>query len=37
MNIKDISARPPQIKEHLLQTYIFPKYGSDGSSYFGMA
>lgn len=29
-----ISARPPQIKEHLLQTHIFPKYGKVG--YFGL-
>jgi hypothetical protein len=26
----EISARPPQIKEHLLKTHIFPKYGDSG-------
>ncbi|MEX0331466.1 MAG: hypothetical protein AB3N64_08600 [Puniceicoccaceae bacterium] len=25
-----IQARPPQIKEHLLKTHIFPKYGNNG-------
>lgn len=32
----EIRSRPPFIKEHLLQTYIFPKYGSIGSGYFGL-
>ena len=32
----EINARPPQIKEHLLNTHIFPKYGSEGSGYFGL-
>jgi hypothetical protein len=30
----EIEARPPQIKEHLLNTHIFPKYGTSG--YFGL-
>ncbi len=30
----EIEARPPQIKEHLLNAHIFPKYGSEG--YFGL-
>lgn len=30
----EISARPPQIKEHLLKNHIFPKYGESG--YFGL-
>jgi hypothetical protein len=24
------------IKEHLLQTYILPRYGEEGSGYFGL-
>jgi hypothetical protein len=30
----EIEARPPQIKEHLLNAHIFPKYGT--SDYFGL-
>lgn len=30
----DINSRPHMIKEHLLEDYIFPKYGRDG--YFGL-
>ena len=30
----EIQARPPEIKEHLLKTHIFPKYGNEG--YFGL-
>jgi hypothetical protein len=30
----EIQARPPQIKEHLLKTHIFPKYGK--GEYFGL-
>jgi len=32
----EISSRPHMIKEHLLMTYILPKYGKDGSGYFGL-
>lgn len=32
----EISSRPHMIKEHLLQTYILPKYGENGSGYFGL-
>jgi hypothetical protein len=30
----EISSRPPMIKKHLLETYIFPKYGQSG--FFGL-
>ena len=32
----EISSRPHMIKEHLLKTYILPKYGEEGSGYFGL-
>ena len=32
----EISSRPHMIKEHLLKTYILPKYGAEGSGYFGL-
>jgi len=32
----EISSRPHMIKEHLLQTYILPRYGEEGSGYFGL-
>ena len=31
-----INARPQFIKKHLLENHIFPKYGEDGSGYFGL-
>jgi hypothetical protein len=34
--IGPISSRPHMIKEHLLKTYILPKYGKEGSGYFGL-
>ena len=32
----EISAPPPEIKEHLLLNYIFPKHGRNGEDYFGI-
>ena len=32
----EISATPPEIKEHLLLNYIFPKHGNYGAEYFGI-
>lgn len=32
----EIQATPPEIKEHLLLNYIFPKHGKTGSEYFGI-
>ena len=32
----EINSRPQMIKEHLLKTYVLPKYGDDGSGYFGL-
>lgn len=32
----EISAPPPEIKEHLLLNYIFPKYGRNGADFFGV-
>jgi len=32
----EISSRPHMIKEHLLKTQILPKYGNEGSGYFGL-
>ena len=32
----EISATPPEIKEHLLLNYIFQKHGNDGAEYFGI-
>lgn len=32
----EISAPPPEIKEHLLLNYIFPKHGRNGKDYFGI-
>ena len=32
----EISATPPEIKEHLLLKYIFPKHGNSGAEYFGI-
>ena len=32
----EISATPPEIKEHLLLNYIFPKHGNGGAEYFGI-
>jgi hypothetical protein len=32
----EISSYPHLIKEHLLKTHIFPKYGAEGSGYFGL-
>jgi hypothetical protein len=32
----EISAYPNLIKEHLLKTHIFPKYGAEGAGYFGL-
>ena len=31
-----ISATPPEIKEHLLLNYIFPKHGRNGDDFFGI-
>ena len=31
-----INSRPHMIKEHLLKTYVLPKYGEVGSGYFGL-
>lgn len=32
----EISATPPEIKEHLLLNYIFPKHGRNGDDFFGI-
>lgn len=32
----EISAPPPEIKEHLLLNYIFPKHGRNGDDFFGI-
>ena len=32
----EISAPPPEIKEHLLLNYIFPKHGRNGDGFFGI-
>lgn len=32
----EISAPPPEIKEHLLLNYIFPKHGRNGADFFGI-
>ena len=32
----EISSRPHMIKEHLLKTHILPRYGNEGSGYFGL-
>ena len=32
----EISATPPEIKEDLLLSYIFPKHGRNGEDYFGI-
>lgn len=32
----EIQATPPEIKEHLLLNYIFPKDGKEGKEYFGI-
>jgi len=32
----EIQATPPEIKEHLLLNYIFPRHGKEGKEYFGI-